>query len=191
MMGQDDFEPPFQLGDGMDCWASLATATPSPRKEVIHESHPHDHDDGNGQALRVGDFKLIYEKGPMWSSSPKRPGGQTGGGPANSSNLNDWWYPSGTQLTCEQELLAEIRSIAKKIAPRYSTFSEGSWSGSCGPQGRILTSTSTLSNVDRLLRRTRLTSVTRTSYPAYSMLRPTLAVRVPCKEQMIYLRTGA
>ena len=97
MMEQDDVEPPFQLGDGMDCWASLATAAPSPRKEVIHESHPHGTgtDDGNGQALRVGDFKLIYEKGPMWSSLGGRPAAQGGGGPPNSSHLNDWWFPSG------------------------------------------------------------------------------------------------
>ena len=27
-------------------------------------------DDGNGQAIRVGDFKLIYEKGPEWHGPP-------------------------------------------------------------------------------------------------------------------------
>ena len=54
-------------------------------------------DDGNGQALRVGDFKLIYEKGPMWSTLSNRPAGQNGGGPANSSALNDWWFPSGAR----------------------------------------------------------------------------------------------
>lgn len=48
------------------------------------------------QALRVGDFKLILEKGPMWSTLASRPAGQTGGGPANSSGLNDWWFPSGS-----------------------------------------------------------------------------------------------
>ena len=35
-------------------------------------------DDGNGQAIRVGDFKLIYEKGPEWSKWHGRP--------------NDLWY---------------------------------------------------------------------------------------------------
>ena len=29
-------------------------------------------DDGNGQALRVGDYKLIFEKGPQWHGPPKR-----------------------------------------------------------------------------------------------------------------------
>ena len=89
----DEAEPPFQLGDGMDCWAALATTAPSPRKEVIHEAHPHGTgtDDGNGQALRVGDFKVVFEKGPMWSSLESRPAAQGGSGPKNASGLNDWW----------------------------------------------------------------------------------------------------
>jgi arylsulfatase A-like enzyme len=62
----DEAEPPFQLGDGMDCWASLATTAPSPRKEVIHESHPHGTgtDDGNGQvrqpAQHVPLLRLLF-----------------------------------------------------------------------------------------------------------------------------------
>ena len=35
------------------------------RTEIIHEAHPSAGDDGNGQAIRVGDYKLILEKGPM------------------------------------------------------------------------------------------------------------------------------
>jgi hypothetical protein len=47
-------EPPFQLGDGIDCWASISTGSPSPRTEIIHEAHPtakgmNGTDDGNGQ----------------------------------------------------------------------------------------------------------------------------------------------
>ena len=74
-------EPPFQLGDGIDNWAALATGAPSARTEMIHEAHPsgHGQDDGNGQAIRVGDYKLITEKGPMWHGPP-----------------NDEWYESGS-----------------------------------------------------------------------------------------------
>ena len=75
-------EPPFQLGDGLDCWAAISTGSPSPRTEIIHEAHPtakgmHGTDDGNGQALRVGDLKLVFEKGPEWHGPP-----------------NDLWYDS-------------------------------------------------------------------------------------------------
>ena len=72
-------EPPMQLGDGIDNWKALATGAVSARTEVIHESHPAGTDDGNGQAIRVGDFKLIFEKGPMWHGPP-----------------NDLWYDSGS-----------------------------------------------------------------------------------------------
>lgn len=75
-------EPPFQLGDGLDCWAAISTGSASPRTEIIHEAHPtaagmHGKDDGNGQALRMGDMKLVFEKGPMWHGPP-----------------NDLWYDS-------------------------------------------------------------------------------------------------
>ena len=77
--------------------AQLATTAASPRKEVIHEAHPHGRkDDGNGQALRVGDFKVVFEKGPMWSTLGSRPADQNGGGPKNTSSQNDWWFPSGS-----------------------------------------------------------------------------------------------
>ena len=87
----------------MDCWAALATTAPSPRKEVIHEAHPHGTgtDDGNGQALRVGDFKVVFEKGPMWSSLESRPAAQGGSGPKNASGLNDWWAAPHSSDTSE------------------------------------------------------------------------------------------
>lgn len=75
-------EPPFQLGDGIDAWRSISTGSASPRTEIIHEAHNttgDGKDDGNGQAIRVGDFKLIFEKGPMWHGPP-----------------NDLWYESGS-----------------------------------------------------------------------------------------------
>ena len=48
---------------------------------MLHESHPlgANADDGNGQALRVGDYKLVFEKGPEWHGPP-----------------NDLWYESGS-----------------------------------------------------------------------------------------------
>ena len=72
--------PALELGDGLDAWSCIATGAASPRTEVIHEAHPtgvRDADDGNGQAIRVGDYKLIYEKGPEWHGPP-----------------NDLWYES-------------------------------------------------------------------------------------------------
>jgi len=79
---QTTHEPPLELGDGLDAWRTLATGAKSPRTEIIHEAHPtgpqmNGTDDGNGQAIRVGDFKLIYEKGPEWHGPP-----------------NDLWYES-------------------------------------------------------------------------------------------------
>lgn len=64
----------------MDQWGAISTGAASARTELIHEAHPPGNtDDGNGQAIRVGDFKLIYEKGPQWHGPP-----------------NDLWYESGS-----------------------------------------------------------------------------------------------
>jgi len=74
-------EPPFQIGDGVDNWLAISTGADSARTEIIHESHPDgaNTDDGNGQALRVGAYKLVFEKGPQWHGPP-----------------NDLWYESGS-----------------------------------------------------------------------------------------------
>ena len=32
------YEPPLELGDGLDAWATLATGAASPRTEIIHEA---------------------------------------------------------------------------------------------------------------------------------------------------------
>lgn len=74
-------EPEWQLGDGVDVWDMLSRGTPSPRSEVLIEAHPQGQgtDDGNGQAIIVGELKLILEKGPQWHGPP-----------------NDLWYASGS-----------------------------------------------------------------------------------------------
>jgi len=91
----DGSDPPFQTGDGVNVWSMLSTGSASPRTEVIIEAHPTSTfsqspdgvkgtrmspgDDGNGQAIIVGDLKLIWEKGPEWHGPP-----------------NDLWYDSGS-----------------------------------------------------------------------------------------------
>jgi arylsulfatase A-like enzyme len=74
-------EPAWQLGDGIEQWAALSTGAQSKRTEVLIEAHPDGkgRDDGNGQAIVVGQYKLILEKGPMWHGPP-----------------NDLWYESGS-----------------------------------------------------------------------------------------------
>tara|TARA_B110000208_G_scaffold30174_1_gene39722 strand:+ start:131 stop:1486 length:1356 start_codon:yes stop_codon:yes gene_type:complete len=60
-------EPKFELGDGMDVWDYLSGAmSESPRLEMIHEAHPQTAEgktDGNGEALRVGDLKIVIRSG--------------------------------------------------------------------------------------------------------------------------------
>jgi hypothetical protein len=101
-------DPPFELGDGLDCWAALAHNATTPRTEVIHEAHPPAGpdvsgatDDGNGQALRVGDFKLILEKGPMWHGPP-----------------NDLWYESGSNPSRYQHVV-QCGPPPPETAPDY------------------------------------------------------------------------
>ena len=51
---------PLLPGDGMDVWSYLSgvNAT-SPRTEILHEAHKVGNIDGNGNALRVGDYKIV------------------------------------------------------------------------------------------------------------------------------------
>jgi arylsulfatase A-like enzyme len=83
------FTPPFQLGDGVDLWPYLSgTASSSPRTEVIYEAHASGSTDGNGQALRVGQYKILMRSGAQWSHSSSI-GSNDGwyGGPGSSDNI--------------------------------------------------------------------------------------------------------
>jgi len=93
-------EPPFQLGDGVDAWHSLSTGSPSPRTEIIHESHPTGNDDGHGQAVRVGDFKLILKKSPGWTAG-------------------DSWYESGSDPSKYTNVIDCGGPPPKASAPDY------------------------------------------------------------------------
>ena len=65
-------EPPMQLGDGIDLWPYLSGHAPaSPRTEIIHEAHAHNSTDGNGNALRVGEWKIVLRTGGQWSSGSR------------------------------------------------------------------------------------------------------------------------
>lgn len=73
-------EPPFIEGDGVDVWDYLSgTSATSPRAYVLHESHPLGSTDGNGNALRVGDLKIVIRSGAQWSTG-------------SSIGSNDGWY---------------------------------------------------------------------------------------------------
>ena len=67
-------------GDGMDVWDYLSGQNDtSPRKYILHEAHPHGSKDGNGAALRVGDYKIVLRSGSSWSTGCK-------------IGSNDGWY---------------------------------------------------------------------------------------------------
>lgn len=73
-------EPPVLLGDGMDLWPYLSgQMAQSMRTEVLHEAHQQGSSDGNGNALRVGDYKIVLRTGSQWSSG-------------SHFGSNDGWY---------------------------------------------------------------------------------------------------
>jgi len=86
-------EPEWQLGDGIDVWRSLATGSASPRTEIVHEAHSTS-DDGIGQAIRIGDFKLIVAKGPEWHGPPNDLWYESGSDPSNYSHVIDCGGPA-------------------------------------------------------------------------------------------------
>lgn len=71
-------EPPYQYGDGMDVWQTLATGAPSPRDWLLLETHePNAADQCHGDALIVGDWKIIKT------------------GPTNPPEEDGWFPPPG------------------------------------------------------------------------------------------------
>ena len=78
--------PPFELGDGQDLYDYIVSgiASVSPRTEVLHEAHPVGSTDGIGNALRVGDWKIVLRTGVAWPRA-----GSTG---AAANGGADGWF---------------------------------------------------------------------------------------------------
>lgn len=78
--GNPSGEPSFELGDGINLWGYLSGAeAESSRKEIVHEAHKRGSTDGNGNALRVGDWKIVIRTGGQWSVG-------------SHLGTNDGWY---------------------------------------------------------------------------------------------------
>jgi hypothetical protein len=58
-------------------------ATKSARTEILHEAHTHGSTDGNGNALRVDDYKIVIRTGQQWSTG-------------SHLGTNDGWYGGPT-----------------------------------------------------------------------------------------------
>ena len=94
-------EPPFQLGDGLDLYEYIVTgdAADSPRSEVLHEAHPPNSTDGIGNALRVGDWKILLRTGAAWpragSTGGATPDGWFGGAGSSDPSTDGYILPIG------------------------------------------------------------------------------------------------
>ena len=90
---------PLLPGDGMDVWDFLSgSSATSPRTEILHEAHAVGNKDGNGNALRVGDWKIVLRTGSMWAHGTAI-GSNDGwfGGPGSSdANTSGYSLPTGS-----------------------------------------------------------------------------------------------
>ena len=95
---------PLLPGDGVDLWPYLSGAnSTSARTELLHEAHKVGNKDGNGNALRVGDYKIVLRTGSMWASGtdlrklwPKSANDGWYGGPGSSdANTSGYSLPTG------------------------------------------------------------------------------------------------
>ena len=98
-------EPPFLPGDGVDLWPYLSGARGnSSRSEILHEAHAQGSTDGNGNALRVGDWKIVIRSGGQWSTGshfgsndgwyggPNSTDGETGAYGLRVGNSDEDWF---------------------------------------------------------------------------------------------------
>ena len=77
---QETFGLDLLPGDGLNVWDYLSgTNQTSPRTYILHEAHPEGSKDGNGAALRMGDYKIVLRSGSMWSKG-------------SEVETNDGWY---------------------------------------------------------------------------------------------------
>eukprot|EP00942_MAST-04A_sp_MAST-4A-sp1_P010230 g10230.t1 len=77
---QETFGLDLLPGDGLNVWDYLSgTNQTSPRTYILHEAHPEGSRDGNGAALRMGDYKIVLRSGSMWSKG-------------SEVETNDGWY---------------------------------------------------------------------------------------------------
>merc|ERR1712232_644917 len=137
---QFDGQPAWQLGDGVDVWRSLATGSTSPRTEIIHEAHNttgNGTEDGNGQAIRVGDYKLITEKGPMWHGPPNDLWYESDSNPSNYTHVIECGgpFPNGSETDyCHPDKLpclfniredpCEFHDLSKKMPQKVAELKQ-------------------------------------------------------------------
>ena len=92
---------PFVSGsDGVDVWDYLTgKASQSPRTEVLLEAHEEGSTDGNGNALRVGDLKVVLRSGSLWAHGTAigTPDGWYGGPGSSDPDTNGAYsLPTGS-----------------------------------------------------------------------------------------------
>ena len=75
----DPAEPPFELGDGLDPWPFLSGRGNIATHGGTPQAHAHGSTDGNGNSLRVGDWKTVIHAGAQWSTG-------------SHFGSNDGWY---------------------------------------------------------------------------------------------------
>ncbi len=76
----DDNEPSLEFGDGIDQWSYLIGETnTTARDEIILETHPYGSRSGNGNALIVGDWKILLRTAALWPA-------------ATNIGSNDAWF---------------------------------------------------------------------------------------------------
>jgi hypothetical protein len=112
---QFEFDPPFLLGDGVDQWGYLSgKVQASPRTEIMYEAHPEGSTDGNGNALRVGQYKILMRSGSQWSTG-------------SAIHSNDGWYggPGSSDPNTDSYAVdaADVAKLTVKCPPPPANYS--------------------------------------------------------------------